>query len=141
MKTKLAFTLVLTAGGLIGYLAANSDFGGFSSAEAKNDDVVSARTSEKLKVTPPISGKPQGKLLFARNQHEVAALSAAAQQRTGKKPNIVMIWGDDVGRDNLSIFTKGMMGYHTPNIDRLAKEGMLFTDFYADQSCTAGRSS
>jgi arylsulfatase len=58
-----------------------------------------------------------------------------------KKPNIVVIWGDDIGRDNLSVFTKGMMGYRTPNIDRLAAEGMLFTDFYADQSCTAGRSS
>ncbi len=57
------------------------------------------------------------------------------------KPNIVVIWGDDIGRDNLSIFTKGMMGYQTPNIDRIANEGMLFTDAYADQSCTAGRSS
>jgi arylsulfatase len=52
-----------------------------------------------------------------------------------------VIWGDDIGRDNLSVFTKGMMGYRTPNIDRVAREGMLFTDFYADQSCTAGRSS
>jgi arylsulfatase len=57
------------------------------------------------------------------------------------KPNIVVIWGDDIGRDNLSVFTKGMMGYQTPNIDRIANEGMLFTDAYADQSCTAGRSS
>ena len=52
-----------------------------------------------------------------------------------------MIQGDDIGRDNLSVFTKGMMGYQTPNIDRIANEGMLFTDAYADQSCTAGRSS
>ncbi len=57
------------------------------------------------------------------------------------KPNIVVIWGDDIGIDNLSVFSKGMMGYQTPNIDRLAAEGMLFTDAYADQSCTAGRSS
>ena len=57
------------------------------------------------------------------------------------KPNILVIWGDDIGRDNLSVYSKGMMGYQTPNIDRLASEGMLFTDFYADQSCTAGRSS
>jgi len=67
----------------------------------------------------------------------LATSAALAQQ----KPNIVVIWGDDIGRDNLSVFTKGMMGYHTPNIDRIANEGMLFTDFYADQSCTAGRSS
>ena len=56
-----------------------------------------------------------------------------------EKPNIVVIWGDDIGRSNLSVFSKGMMGYRTPNIDRVANEGMLFTDSYADQSCTAGR--
>jgi len=58
-----------------------------------------------------------------------------------EKPNIVVIWGDDIGRTNLSAFSKGVMGYRTPNIDRVANEGMLFTDAYADQSCTAGRSS
>jgi arylsulfatase len=58
-----------------------------------------------------------------------------------KKPNIVIIWGDDIGTANLSIFTKGMMGYRTPNIDRIAEEGMLFTDYYGEQSCTAGRSA
>ncbi|MBV8883334.1 MAG: arylsulfatase [Chroococcidiopsidaceae cyanobacterium CP_BM_RX_35] len=57
------------------------------------------------------------------------------------KPNIVVIWGDDIGQSNISIFTKGLMGYETPNIDRIAKEGMLFTDYYAEQSCTAGRSA
>ncbi len=58
-----------------------------------------------------------------------------------KKPNILIMWGDDIGQSNLSIFTKGMMGYKTPNIDRIAEEGMLFTDYYAEQSCTAGRAS
>jgi arylsulfatase len=58
-----------------------------------------------------------------------------------KKPNILIMWGDDIGQSNLSIFTKGMMGYRTPNIDRIAEEGMLFTDYYAEQSCTAGRAS
>jgi arylsulfatase len=57
------------------------------------------------------------------------------------KPNILIIWGDDIGQSNLSVFTKGMMGYRTPNIDRIANEGMLFTDYYAEQSCTAGRAS
>jgi arylsulfatase len=60
---------------------------------------------------------------------------------TAKKPNIVVIWGDDIGQSNLSCYTHGLMGYKTPNIDRLAKEGMLFTDSYAEQSCTAGRSA
>jgi arylsulfatase len=57
------------------------------------------------------------------------------------KPNIVVIWGDDIGQSNISAYTHGLMGYKTPNIDRMGKEGMMFTDFYADQSCTAGRSS
>jgi len=57
------------------------------------------------------------------------------------KPNIVVIWGDDIGQSNISAYTNGLMGYQTPNIDRMASEGMMFTDSYADQSCTAGRSS
>ena len=58
-----------------------------------------------------------------------------------KKPNILVIWGDDIGIWNLSCYSDGMMGYRTPNIDRLAKEGMKFTDSYGEQSCTAGRAS
>lgn len=58
-----------------------------------------------------------------------------------KQPNILVIWGDDIGQSNLSCYTHGLMGYRTPNIDRIAKEGMLFTDSYGEQSCTAGRSS
>jgi arylsulfatase A-like enzyme len=57
------------------------------------------------------------------------------------KPNILVIWGDDIGIANLSCYTHGVMGYQTPNIDRLAKEGMMFTDSYGEQSCTAGRAS
>lgn len=58
-----------------------------------------------------------------------------------EKPNIVVIWGDDVGWDNPSCYNRGMMGYRTPNIDRIAREGMIFTDWYGQQSCTAGRST
>jgi arylsulfatase A-like enzyme len=58
-----------------------------------------------------------------------------------QKPNILVIWGDDIGQSNLSCYTHGLMGYTTPNIDRVASEGMLFTDSYAEQSCTAGRSA
>jgi arylsulfatase len=57
------------------------------------------------------------------------------------KPNILVIWGDDIGISNLSCYSRGLMGYQTPNIDRIANEGMLFTDSYGEQSCTAGRSS
>ena len=57
------------------------------------------------------------------------------------KPNVLVIWGDDIGYWNLSCYSRGMMGYQTPNIDRIANEGMLFTDCYGEQSCTAGRSA
>jgi arylsulfatase A-like enzyme len=58
-----------------------------------------------------------------------------------RKPNILVIWGDDIGTTNLSCYSDGLMGYRTPNIDRIANEGMRFTDAYGEQSCTAGRSS
>jgi arylsulfatase len=67
----------------------------------------------------------------------VAASSALAQQ----KPNILVIWGDDIGTWNVSHNSRGMMGYQTPNIDRIAKEGVAFTDYYGQQSCTAGRAA
>ena len=57
------------------------------------------------------------------------------------KPNILVIWGDDIGQSNISAYTMGLVGYRTPNIDRVAEEGMIFTDYYGEQSCTAGRSS
>jgi arylsulfatase len=57
------------------------------------------------------------------------------------QPNILVIWGDDIGQSNISAYTMGVMGYTTPNIDRIAREGMIFTDYYGEQSCTAGRSS
>jgi arylsulfatase len=59
----------------------------------------------------------------------------------GQRPNILVIWGDDIGITNLSCYSDGLMGYRTPNIDRIAAEGMRFTDSYAEQSCTAGRAS
>ncbi len=67
------------------------------------------------------------------------ATPAMAQQQ--QKPNIVIIWGDDIGQSNISAYSRGLMGYKTPNIDRIATEGMMFTDYYGEQSCTAGRAS
>jgi arylsulfatase len=66
---------------------------------------------------------------------------APADAPAAEKPNIVIIWGDDIGQANLSAYTFGLMGYETPNIDRVAAEGVKFTDYYAEQSCTAGRSA
>ncbi len=71
----------------------------------------------------------------------VTYLLAAPWAIAQDKPNILVIWGDDVGQSNISAYTRGLVGYKTPNIDRIANEGMLFTDYYGEQSCTAGRSS
>jgi arylsulfatase len=69
------------------------------------------------------------------------AVKPAGGQTSGKKPNFLVIMGDDVGMWNLSAYHRGMMGGRTPNIDRIAAEGALFTDYYAQQSCTAGRAA
>ncbi len=71
----------------------------------------------------------------------LGAASPAHAVTPGKKPNILVIWGDDIGYWNISAYNQGMMGYKTPNIDRIAREGALFTDWYGEQSCTAGRSA
>jgi arylsulfatase len=91
-----------------------------------------------------------GKRAFAPLLLAAAALVAAPASATSEtaeaapqatKPNILFIWGDDVGVHNISAYTHGIMGYKTPNIDRIAREGGMFTDAYAQQSCTAGRAS
>ena len=68
-------------------------------------------------------------------------LAAVTPAISADKPNILVVWGDDIGQSNISYYTHGLMGYKTPNIDRIAEEGMTFTDYYGEQSCTAGRSS
>lgn len=79
-------------------------------------------------------------------QSQTAAQTPAGQAKpqgdaSAKKPNILVIFGDDIGQANISAYTRGVVGYTTPNIDRIAKEGAIFTDYYAENSCTAGRSS
>lgn len=69
------------------------------------------------------------------------AFMAVPTSAADKKPNILIIWGDDIGYWNVSAYNRGMMGYKTPNIDRIAQEGALFTDWYGQQSCTAGRAA
>jgi arylsulfatase A-like enzyme len=71
----------------------------------------------------------------------VASMPAAAQSAGARKPNILVIWGDDIGQFNISAYNHGMMGYRTPNIDRIGREGAMFTDWYGQQSCTAGRAA
>jgi len=79
--------------------------------------------------------------LFALAAVLALAAGQANAQTQAKKPNILVIFGDDIGQSNLSAYTHGLVGYKTPNIDRLAEEGMMFTDYYAENSCTAGRAT
>ena len=94
-----------------------------------------------------LKGETQAKSRLQCNRTIILAMMVtllyvvAPAQAADGKPNILVIWGDDIGRDNISAYSLGIMGYQTPNIDRLAKEGALFTDAYAQQSCTAGRAS
>ena len=68
-----------------------------------------------------------------------ALVLGLSQAQAQQKPNVLILWGDDIGYWNVSAYNQGMMGYKTPNIDRIAKEGANFTDWYGQQSCTAGR--
>jgi len=103
-------------------------------------------------ITPNSNGLKRRDLLLSGSSLVAASAllgagvttSARAQQQpmpSGQRPNIVIIWGDDIGLTDVSAYSQGLMGFRTPNIDRIAQEGMLFTDYYGEQSCTAGRAS
>ncbi|AGA27068.1 arylsulfatase [Singulisphaera acidiphila] len=139
-KSTLFQTLSLIAiGSMLGYAAATT--GGPRPVNA-----APAAPSPSSCDTPATPGQgsccssdlDRGALLALAERNEAVAEGAA---KSGKKPNILVIFGDDIGQTNLSAYSMGLMGYRTPNIDRVAKEGMIFTDYYAEQSCTAGRSS
>jgi len=122
----LALCLALAVGGLV-IGCGSSEQKQTEAKQATQPPPTQAKQSEpKEKEPPPSSPKPA-----------VAKTTTAADT----KPNILVIWGDDVGIWNISANSLGMMGYKTPNIDRIAHEGMRFTDYYGEQSCTAGRSS
>ncbi|MFI8716676.1 arylsulfatase [Stenotrophomonas sp. NPDC077464] len=96
--------------------------------------MATARTAKKPAARPAATAKPTG-------AKKAPVRTSPGGKPGGKRPNILVIWGDDIGISNLSCYSHGVMGYQTPNIDRIAQEGMLFTDSYGEQSCTAGRSS
>jgi arylsulfatase len=122
----------LALGALLGYAAASGmlnplEWRGAGGPPARAAEPAAPRQTSKV---------PATRSLATHNQKV-----AAEADKSGKKPNFCIIWGDDIGQSNLSCYTRGLMGYKTPNIDRLAREGMMFTDYYGEQSCTAGRSS
>ena len=88
-------------------------------------------------------GRPFAAALTAATLALTAGSAVAQDAATPQagKPNILVIFGDDIGQTNISAYSDGLVGYKTPNIDRIANEGLKFTDYYAENSCTAGRSS
>src|SRR5579862_7678829 len=94
-----------------------------------------------MKLGAPFQKIALGALAISSSLLAGGSATAHAQTKNTTKPNIVIIWGDDVGQSNISAYSMGLMGYRTPNIDRVAREGMIFTDYYAEQRCTAGRAS
>jgi arylsulfatase len=133
----------IAIGALFGWLAANCRLSPPLQADAApptarselRPAVASGDAAKPAECTPSV---PNSRLLAM-----AAPLRAASTQPdpSGKKPNILMIMGDDIGWFNPSCYHRGIMGYQTPNIDRIAREGALFTDWYGQQSCTAGRAA
>jgi arylsulfatase len=145
LRRSNAWVAVIAAlGVLLGYAAGTGKFDGFRqfSSAATTDERVDPTRSTPPGDQPPAgccSGAKGKGVLLARADERTG--SKAADDASGKKPNILVIFGDDIGIPQISAYTQGLMGYRTPNIDRIAKEGALFTDSYGQQSCTAGRAS
>ena len=151
LPRQLFTVAVLTAGAALGYLAASA--GPQPSVQAETartvNGIVAVPTANVLTTQTPCCDAKLDRKSALADSFELADASAAVAahnlavaataQATGKKPNILVIWGDDIGYWNVSMNNQGMMGYKTPNIDRIAKEGANFTDWYGQQSCTAGR--
>ncbi len=140
-NTNVLAVALIGLGMLLGYTAASGNLQLARSVRADQPSSNSIGEGSPSPVEQNVArsdGLEESQLLvLAAHNEQVAAQS----EKSGKKPNICIIWGDDIGQSNLSCYTRGVMGYQTPNIDRVAKEGMMFTDYYGEQSCTAGRSS
>jgi arylsulfatase len=132
-------------GAMLGFIAATRDFSPASRADGtmpatRRDGTANGAAGRGVDQPPSCSEGASRNALLARAGAERTGAEPSSTS-SGKKPNIVIIWGDDVGQSNISAYSMGLMGYRTPNIDRIAQAGMLFTDYYGEQSCTAGRAS
>jgi arylsulfatase len=162
-KSSLQTIAILAIGGLIGYAAASTRFDLFRKADAASSPQRVADKAAAV-LTPsagrPIAGVPQSMVGTANHSGKPAAGTCCAlgstkgrlvamanaaslqeQSATGKKPNIIFIMGDDIGWFNVGAYHQGIMAGRTPNLDKLAAQGMRFTDYYAEASCTAGRAN
>jgi arylsulfatase len=105
------------------------------------ETLKNASRREFLKTAGVATAAAAGVLGIGGGRNSYAQQAPAARGSVAKKPNILVLWGDDIGWYNVSAYNQGVMGYRTPNIDRIAKEGAMFTDWYGQQSCTAGRAA
>jgi arylsulfatase len=146
LKSSNLWTLTAVAlAALLGYAAASANLKFTAPVIASpSHGPMSPKEAKKagLKTVPATTccqdGLGKGEWVAIASQNAAVTAKVAPN---GRRPNILVIWGDDIGYWNLSVYNRGMMGYRTPNIDRIAKEGALFTDCYAQQSCTAGRAA
>jgi arylsulfatase len=127
--------LVLVAGAAIGYAAASGKFSPWPRAEAAPPEGSQSETPASC----CSDGLSKAQLLALADPKVKAAVANA--QANGKKPNILFIMGDDIGIWNIGAYHRGMMSGKTPNLDKLASQGVIFTDYYAEASCTAGRAN
>ncbi len=142
-RLNVQMVAVLAAGAILGYVAASGKLSIFQQVKAAPVETTLLATPAAMSpggktATCCSDGADRGAMLALASHNEAVNTQAA---QTGKKPNILVIFGDDIGYWNVSAYNRGMMGYRTPNIDRIAKEGAIFTDCYAQQSCTAGRAA
>jgi arylsulfatase len=140
-RTHLLAVGMMALGGLLGYATASGQLTALWSAHpaAQAGEVCPAGGTGPSCCSEEMD---RGLLLARADDREARSESGGGQPaKAAKKPNILVIMGDDIGIPQISAYTQGLMGYRTPNIDRIAKEGALFTDAYGQQSCTAGRAS
>lgn len=148
---KVSFLMILgslTIGSFLGYVVASGDL--MLKAETapkvsrQESKIAAPKAAADIKSPKDLTaaccagGLSRSDQVAMINHNQIVAATMA---QTGQKPNILIIWGDDIGVHNISAYNHGIMGYRTPNIDRLAKEGAMFTDAYGEQSCTAGRAA
>jgi arylsulfatase len=138
-RTRISALVMITGGAVMGYVAASSGARFDRSASAAGPpETVSGTVGTQATCS---TGLSKNKLLSLAGP--TASLGAVRTQENAqaKKPNIVTIMADDIGWFNIGAYHRGMMAGRTPNLDRLASQGMLFTDYYAEASCTAGRAN
>src|SRR6266849_5052902 len=142
-NTRLQMIAVLVVGGLLGYVVASGDLNVFRKANAEPSNPPVGRISNpSYQESSPVQVAPESCCSEGATKGQLLALAdpkpkvgTTNPQANGKKPNIVCIMGDDIGMWNIGAYHRGLMAGRTPNLDKLAKEGMLFTDYYAEASC------